>query len=92
MGHAEKIWLLLIGLTGAGAFFAETGHSGWFLALVVAGLIAIKGRLVIDHYMEMNSANTRIRRVLHIFVTIVPILVILSHGWSDVIRRITTIH
>jgi hypothetical protein len=92
MGHAEKIWLLLVALTGAGAWLAETGHASWFLTFVVAGLIAFKGRMVIDHYMEMTTANTRIRRVLHIFVTIVPILVLLSHGWSDVIRRITTIH
>lgn len=92
LGHAERIWLLLLALTAAGAFFAEAGHSGWFLALVVAGLIAIKGRLVIDHYMEMTTANSRIRRVLHLFVTIVPLLVLLSHGWSDVIRRLTTLH
>jgi hypothetical protein len=91
MGHAEKIWLLLVGLTGAGAWLAETGHSGWPLALVVAGLIAFKGRMVIDHYMEMTSANTRIRRVLHLFAMIVPLLVLLSHGWSDVLRRITTL-
>lgn len=90
MGHAEKIWLLLVGLTGAGAWLAETGHAGWPLALVVAGLIAIKGRLVIDHYMEMSSANTRIRRVLHAFATVVPLLVLLSHGWSDVIRSSLT--
>jgi hypothetical protein len=91
MGHAEKIWLLLVGLTGAGAWLAETGHAGWPLALVVAGLIAFKGRMVIDHYMEMTSANTRIRRVLHLFAMIVPLLVLLSHGWSDVLRRITTL-
>ncbi len=92
MGHAEKIWLLLVGLTGAGAWFAETGQSGWFLALVVAGLIAVKGRLVIDHYMEMTSANSRIRRVLYLFVTILPLMVLANHGWSDVIRRVTAIH
>ncbi len=92
LGHAERIWLLLLALTAAGAFFAETGHAGWFLALVVAGLIAVKGRLVIDHYMEMTTANSRIRRVLHLFVTIVPLLVLASHGWSDVIRRLTTLH
>jgi hypothetical protein len=91
MGHAERIWLLLVGLTGAGAWLAETGHAGWPLALVVAGLIAVKGRLVIDHYMEMSDANTRIRRVLHVFVTVVPLLVLLSHGWSDALRRLTTI-
>jgi hypothetical protein len=92
MGHAEKIWLLLVGLTGAGAWLAETGHSSWLLAFVVAGLIAFKGRLVIDHYMEMTSANSRIRRVLYVFVSIVPLLVLFSHGWSDVLRRLTTIH
>lgn len=91
MGHAEKIWLTLVGLTAAGAWLAETGHSSWLLACVVAGLIAFKGRMVIDHYMEMTRANSRIRRVLHLFVTVVPILVLLSHGWSDVLKRLTTI-
>lgn len=91
MGHAEKIWLLLVGLTATGAWLAETGHSSWTLACVVAGLIAFKGRMVIDHYMEMTSANTRIRRVLYVFITIVPLLVLVSHGWSDVLRRLTTI-
>ncbi|MDP1653517.1 MAG: cytochrome C oxidase subunit IV family protein [Rhodocyclaceae bacterium] len=82
MGHAEKIWLLLVGLTLAGAWLAETGQAGWPLTLVVAGLIAFKGRLVIDHYMEMSAANRHIRRLLYAFVTIVPLLVIASHGWS----------
>jgi hypothetical protein len=91
LGHAEKIWLLLIALTLAGAWFAETGHAGWPLTLIVAGLIAVKGRLVIDHYMEMTDANTRIRRVLLAFVTVVPLLVLFSHGWGDVLRRFTTI-
>jgi hypothetical protein len=62
------------------------------LAFVVAGLIGFKGRMVIDHYMEMTSANTRIRRVLHLFAIIVPVLVLLSHGWSDVLKRLTTIN
>ena len=91
MGHAERIWLLLVSLTLAGAWLAETGQASWPLTLVVAGLIAFKGRMVIDHYMEMTSANTRIRRVLYLFVTIVPLLVLLNHGWSDVLRRLTTI-
>lgn len=91
MGHAEKIWLLLVGLTAAGAWLAETGHSSWLLAFVVAGLIGFKGRMVIDHYMEMTSANTRIRRILHLFTIIVPVLVLLSHGWSDVLKQLTSL-
>ncbi len=92
MGHAEKIWLLLVALTGAGAWLAETGHSSWALTLVVAGLIALKGRLVIDHYMEMTSANRKFRRVLYAFVTIVPLLVLFSHGWSDALKQLTTLN
>lgn len=92
LGHAEKIWLLLVGLTAAGAWLGETGHSSWMLTFVVAGLIGFKGRLVIDHYMEMTSANTLLRRALYVFSTLVPILVIFSHGWSDVLKRVTTIN
>lgn len=90
-GHAEKVWLLLIGLTLTGALLAETGRAGWPLALVVAGLIALKGRLVIDHYMEMTRANARIRRLLYGYITLVPLLVLLSHGWGPALRRLTTL-
>lgn len=89
LGHAEKIWLLLVTLTFAGAWLAETGKAGWPLTLVVAGLIAFKGRMVIDHYMEMTAANAKIRRLLYLFVTLLPLLVIASHDWGDVIRHIT---
>lgn len=91
-GRAERIWLLLVALTLAGAWLAETGHAGWPLTLVVAGLIAFKGRMVIDRYMAITGANPRIRAVLHGFVTVVPLLVIFSHGWGDVIRRLTTLN
>lgn len=92
IGKTERIWLLLVALTLAGAWLAETGHAGWPLTLVVAGLIAFKGRMVIDHYMEITGANPRIRAVLHGFVTLVPLLVIFSHGWGDVIKRLTTLN
>jgi hypothetical protein len=92
IGHAERIWLLLVGLTLAGAWLAETGHAGWPLTLVVAGLIVFKGRLVIDHYMEMTGANAKIRRVLYLFASLVPVLVVLSHGFGDILRQLTSIN
>jgi len=91
MHAAEKTWLTLIGLTLAGALLAETGNPGWPLALSVAFLIGFKGRLVIDHYMEMRTANMRIRRVVKGFVTLVPLLVLASQGWGDLIRDLTTL-
>jgi hypothetical protein len=87
--HAERIWLLLLGLTAAGAWLGETGERGWALSLTVAFLIALKGRLVIDHYMEMRDASPTIRRVLYAFIVAVPVLVLLSHGFGEAIARIT---
>ena len=92
IGHAEKVWLILVGLTLASTWFAETGEAGWPLTLIVAFLIGFKGGMVIDHYMEMRLANQRIRRVLFVFVTLVPLLVIVSHGWGDVIARVVSIN
>ncbi|MCX8085854.1 MAG: cytochrome C oxidase subunit IV family protein [Rhodocyclaceae bacterium] len=91
MGHAEQIWLLLLGLTGTGAWLAETGQAGWPLSLTVAGLIAWKGRLVIDHYMEMTTADARLRRVMYAFIVAVPLLVLASHGLGDALRDFTTL-
>lgn len=87
----ERVWLLLLGLTAAGAWLGETGGHSWALTLTVAFLIAYKGRLVIDHYMGMRDANRSIRRVLYAFVVVVPALVVLSHGLGAVIARLTAL-
>jgi hypothetical protein len=87
--HAERIWLLLLGLTAAGAWLGETGERGWVLTVTVAFLIGFKGRLVIDHYMEMREASPTIRRVLYAFIVVVPVLVLLSHRYGDAIARLT---
>lgn len=92
IGHAERIWLILIGLTLVGALLGETGNAGWLLTSTVVILIALKGGIVIDYYMEMRSANQRIRNFLLLFIILVPILVILSHGWGESIRRLTTLN
>ena len=91
MGHAEKIWLFLVTLTFTSVLLAETGHAGWPLTILVALLIGVKGGAVIEHYMEMRLANRRFRRILLFFVTLVPILVLLTHGWGDTVRRLTTL-
>jgi len=91
IGHTEQIWLLLVGLTLAGASLAETGHAGWPLTFTVALLIGFKAIMIVDHYMEMRLANTRIRRALFIFIALVVVLVIIFHGWGDILRNLLTI-
>ena len=86
IGTAEKIWLTLITLTLASAFFAETGQAGWLLTMTVVVLIAVKGGLVIDYYMELKAADQRFRNVVRLFIVLVAVLIIVSHGWGDVVR------
>ncbi|MCU7843243.1 MAG: cytochrome C oxidase subunit IV family protein [Candidatus Thiodiazotropha sp. (ex Monitilora ramsayi)] len=92
IGRTELIWLSLIGLTLVGALLTETRGIGWPLTFTVAALIAVKGSLVIDHYMEMRCANKRIRNVLRLFVILIPLMVIISHGWGSFVRELTTIY
>ncbi|MCU7930399.1 MAG: cytochrome C oxidase subunit IV family protein [Candidatus Thiodiazotropha sp. (ex Codakia rugifera)] len=92
IGHTERIWLMLIGLTLLGALLGEKGHAGWLLTLTVAILLVLKGGIVVDHYMEMRSANQRIRNILRLFVVLIPILVIFVHNWGEDIRRLTTLN
>lgn len=92
IGHTERIWLMLIGLTFLGALIGERGQAGWLLTLTVAILIALKGSIVIDHYMEMRSSNQRIRDILRLFTTLIPILVIIFHSWGEDIRRLTALN
>ncbi|MCU7850035.1 MAG: cytochrome C oxidase subunit IV family protein [Candidatus Thiodiazotropha sp. (ex Lucinoma kastoroae)] len=92
IGHTERIWLMLIGLTFLGALIGERGQAGWLLTLTVAILIALKGSIVIDHYMEMRSSNQRIRGILRLFITLIPMLVIFFYSWGEDIRRLTTLN
>ena len=89
IGNAEKVWLLLIALTIVGALLGETGNAGWPLTLTVVALIFVKGSIVIDYYMEMRSASQRMRNILRLFITLVPMLVIISFIWGEEIRQLT---
>lgn len=91
IGHTERIWIMLVGLTLAGAWLGETGSASWLLTLTVAFLIGFKGIVVVDHYMEMRLANRRIRRTLIIFIMIVILLVLIGYGWGDEFRRLTAL-
>lgn len=92
MGAAEKTWLGLVALTLFGAVLAETGHAGWPLTLAVAGAILIKGGLVIDRYMEMPAAKVSFRRALYAFAAVLTLLVLLTQGFGEALKRFTTIY
>lgn len=94
MSHEKRIdlaWLLLVALTLGGAWFGEAGEPGLGVTLFVAGVIAVKGRLVIDHFLELRQANARIRRLMNLYFYVIPAMVIGTALFGDVIARLTSL-
>lgn len=86
----NRAWLLLMALTLGGAWFGEAGEPGVASTLFVAAVIAIKGRLVIDHFLELKQANVRIRRLMNLYFYVLPAMVVTVALWGDAIARATS--
>lgn len=92
LGHERWIdlaWLLLALMTLAGAWFGEAGDSGVAVTVFVAAVIAVKGRLVIDHFMELPGANVRIYRLMKLYFVVMPLLVVAVGLFGGVLARLT---
>lgn len=84
-------WLALIGLTFTGALLGEAGQSGFWVTLSVAVMMAVKGRLVIDQFLELGSAHTSIRALVRLFANVIPALVVITYLFGPQIARLTTL-
>jgi hypothetical protein len=87
--RVDRVWLLLVGLTLGSAWLGEAAEAGLAATLAVALLIALKGRLVIDHYMELAGTNRRIRRLMNGYFYVIPGLVVATRVFGDLIARLT---
>ncbi len=83
----DLVWLLLLALTLGGAFVGGLAESGFWMTLAIAVVTAIKGRMVIDYFMELNDASPSIRRVTKIFGMMAPVLMVATYLWSQYWQR-----
>lgn len=88
---ADRVWLALVALTLAGAWLGEQGGSGPLALVFVVVVIALKGRLVIDYFMELRRANTRLRRLMNAYFYVMPALVLAVHFLGGHIARWTAL-
>ncbi|HDK38078.1 MAG TPA: thiosulfate reductase [Thiolapillus brandeum] len=72
-------WLLLMVLTFSGALMGEYAQPSFWITVSIAGITALKGRLIIDEFMELNQASPVIRRIVRGFGLVVPALMILTY-------------
>lgn len=85
------MWTLLVGLTLGGALLGETAVPGFWVTVAIAATMAVKGRMVIDHFMELADANPTIRRMVRLYGIVIPLLLILTHVFGTQIASLTSL-
>ncbi|HQA09861.1 cytochrome C oxidase subunit IV family protein [Zoogloea sp.] len=74
------VWLGLVALTLGSAWLGEGLASTGVTAGLVALIVAVKGQLVIRHYMGLTGSGSRLRRLMCLYFVVVPLLIVLVGG------------
>ncbi len=75
----ELYWLLLLLLTLGSGWIGESGRPGLGVGLFVVLTIALKGRVVIDQFMELKHSNRVLRRAMRLYFVVMPVVVLLVY-------------
>jgi len=84
-------WILLMIITTANAFVAETAEPSLAITALICGSIAYKGRRIMDYFMELNHANSTIQFFMRSYFHVFPALIFLSDLFSEELAMLTTI-
>lgn len=84
-------WILLLFLTLVGVVLGEGAEPGFWVTVLIAVITGVKGRLVIDNFMEMGHARPSIRALVRLYGLLVPTLMIGGYLFGPQIARLTTL-
>ena len=76
-------------ITLLNALIAETAEPSLIITLLIATAVAIKGRVVVDHFMELKSAHPLIRISMQVYFYVIPAMMILVYLFPETIARWT---
>jgi len=87
----DLLWLLLVALTLGGAYLGEAAEPGLAVTLVIALTMAFKGRVIIDHFMELKTANRKIRNLMRAYFYVLPLVTVLTTLFGNWLAKLTTL-
>jgi hypothetical protein len=87
----DVLWLVLLALTLSGSWLGEAADPGLAVVLFVCLTMAFKGRMVIDHFMELKTANRRLRRLMRAYFYVLPLVTLFVYLYGDLLARVTAI-
>jgi hypothetical protein len=85
----DFLWLVLMGLTLVSVVVAESERPGLWATLFIAVVIGLKGRIVVERFMELHNANRRIRALMNTYFYIFPVLIVLVELFPDLLAAWT---
>jgi len=87
----EILWLLLIALTLFSAYVAEIPNPGLDSVVIMALVLAIKGRIIVDYFMELKDSHIVLRTLMQVYFYVIPALIILVYLFPEEIAAWTVL-
>ena len=87
----DYLWLFLIALTLLSAYMAERSSVSFSSVAIMAVVLAIKGRIIVDHFMELKQAHKVLRTLMRVYFYVIPTLIILVYLFPEQIAKWTAL-
>jgi cytochrome c oxidase subunit IV len=87
----DSLWILLIALTLFSAYMAERADASFISVSIMAIVLAIKVRIIVDHFMELKNANKILRTLMRMYFYVIPALIIIVHLFPEKIASWTAL-
>ena len=87
----NSLWLILIVLTLFSAYMAEQAKPGFNSVAIMALVLAIKGRIIVDYFMELKDSHVVLRTLMQVYFYVIPALIILVYLFPEQIAKWTAL-
>lgn len=87
----NTLWLILIVLTLFSAYMAEQAKPEFNSVAIMALVLAIKGRIIVDYFMELKESHVVLRTLMQVYFYVIPALIILVYLFPEQIAKWTAL-
>ena len=87
----NTLWLILMLLTLYSVYMAELATPGLKSVTIMAIVLGIKGRIIVDYFMELKEAHIILRTLMRVYFYVIPALIILVYLFPEQIAQWTVL-
>jgi len=88
--HIIFAWISLVLLTLGSTLIGKIEQSGFWITVLISALIMIKGRIVVEFFLEASTTRAKTRKVLRFYTVFWPLLIIITYLFGTEIAEFTS--